>query len=81
VNIFIKRNSSLDHEIENEARIYDTNFTNVRKVFLIDAYELLKWKDCWDETNLNCAMIEKIYCRLIKRILKMRKLKLKSKED
>jgi hypothetical protein len=74
VNIFIKRNSSLDHEIENEARIYDTSFTNIRKVSLIDAYKLLKWEDCWDETNSNCAIIERIYCRLIKRTLEMRRL-------
>ncbi len=51
MNIFIKKNSSLDHKIENEERIYDINFANVRKVFLIDAYEFLKWEDCWNETK------------------------------
>jgi hypothetical protein len=37
VNIFIKKNSSFDHEIENEERIYDTSFANVGKISLIDA--------------------------------------------
>ncbi len=58
MNILIK-NSSLDHEIENEERIYDTSFANVRKVFLIDAYELLKWKDCWDKTK-NVSSIQAV---------------------
>jgi hypothetical protein len=42
VNIFIKKNSLLDHEIENKVKIYDTSFTNVEKIFLINAYEFLK---------------------------------------
>jgi hypothetical protein len=42
MNIFIKKNSSFDHEIENEKRIYDTSFANVKKIFLIDAYKFLK---------------------------------------
>jgi hypothetical protein len=51
VNIFIKRNSSFDHEIENEARIYDTNWTDVKRIYrwLMQINRWLMQMNFWDE--------------------------------
>jgi hypothetical protein len=51
VNIFIKKNSSLDHEIENEARIYDTSWTDVKKVYrwLMQMNRWLMQMNSWNE--------------------------------
>ncbi len=33
MNIFIKKNSSLDHKTKNEVKIYDINFANIEKIY------------------------------------------------
>jgi hypothetical protein len=33
MNIFIKKNSSFDHEIENEVKMYDTSFAKIKKIY------------------------------------------------
>jgi hypothetical protein len=51
VNIFIKKNSSLDHEIKNEARIYDTSWTDVKRIYrwLMQMNRWLMQMNFWDE--------------------------------